>query len=95
MTVDGFVIVIKKVKKIRDYIFHLAILRDIKLESSSIISNVTITLSSNYKSMTAKLKLHQPRRVLESKLIKQIKNASYDDKMNKYNLLTLEYELLF
>ena len=70
-------------------------LRDIKLDSSSIISNVTITLFSNYKSMTAKHKLQQPRRVLESKLLKYIKDASYDDKINKYNFLTLEYELLF
>ena len=44
--------------------------------------------------MTAKHKLQQPRRVLESKLLKHIKNSSYDDKMNKYNFLTLAYELL-
>ena len=60
-------------------------LRDIKLDSSSIISNVMITLFSNYKSMTAKHKLLQPRRVLESKSLKYIKNASYDDKINKYH----------
>ena len=70
-------------------------LRVNKLDSSSIISNVTITLSSNYKSMTAKHKFQQPRRVLESKLLKHIKNASYDDKINKYIFLTFEYELLF
>ena len=60
-------------------------LRDIKLDSSSIISNVTITLFSNYKSMTIEHKLQQPRRVHESKLLKHIKNVSYDDKINKYN----------
>ena len=38
-----------KSKKLRDYIFHLAILMDIILYPSSIISNVTITLFSNYK----------------------------------------------
>ena len=70
-------------------------LRDIKLNSSSIISKVIITLFSNYKSMTAKHKLQQPRRVIESNLIKYIKSASSDDKINKYNFLTLEYELLF
>ena len=32
-----------KSKKMRDYIFHRAILSGIKLDSSSIISNVTIT----------------------------------------------------
>ena len=72
-----------KSKKIRDFIFHRAILRDIKLDSSSIISNVMITLFSNYKSMTAKHKIQQPRRVLESKLLKHIKNVSYNDKIKK------------
>ena len=95
MTVDGLVIDIVKVKKTRDYIFHRAMLRDIKLDSSSIISNVMITLFSNYKSMTAKHKIQQPRRALESKLLKHIKNVSYNDKINKYDFLTLEYELLF
>ena len=84
-----------KCKLIRDYIFHRAMLRDIKLDSSSIISNVTITFFSNYKSMTAKHKLQQPRRVLESKLLKYIKNASSDDKINKYKFLTHEYDLLY
>ena len=95
LTADGFVINIVKVKKIRDYFFHRALLRDIKIDSSSTISNVTITLLSNYKSMTAKHKLQQPRRILESKLLKHIKNASYDEKIINYNFLTLEYELLF
>ena len=36
-----------KSKQIRDYIFHRAMLSGIKLDSSSIISNVTITLFSN------------------------------------------------
>ena len=61
-----------KSKKIRDYIFHYAMLRDIKLDSSSLISNVKITLFSNYNSMTAKHRLQQPRRILESKLRKHI-----------------------
>ena len=49
-----------KSKKIRDYIFHRAMLRGIKLDSSSIISNVTITLFSKYKTMTAKHRFHHP-----------------------------------
>ena len=44
--------------------------------------------------MTLKHKLQQPRRVLESKLLKHIKNASYDDNIYKYNFLAREYELL-
>ena len=45
--------------------------------------------------MTAKHRFQQPRRVLESKLLKHIKNASDDDKETKYNFLACEYELLF
>ena len=71
-----------KSKKIRDYIFHCAMLRNNKLDSSSIISNVTITLFPNYKSMTVEHKLRQPRRILESELLKHIKNLSYDDKIS-------------
>ena len=82
-------------KKIRDFIFHRATLSDIILYSSSIISDVTITFFSNYKSVTAMHKFQQPRTVLESKIIKHIKNASDDDKINKYNFLAREYEFLF
>ena len=78
----------RDIQKILDYIFHRAMLRDIKLDSSSIISNVTLTFFSIYKSMNPKHKLSQPRRVLESKLLKNIKNASRDDKINKYNFLS-------
>ena len=48
-------------------------LKDIKLDSSSIISTVTITLSSNYTSMTAKHKIQQPRKFLGSKRLKHKK----------------------
>ena len=81
-------------KKIRDYIFHRATLSDTILYSSTIISDVTITFFSNYKSMTAIHKLQQPRKVLESKILKHIKNASNDDKETKYNFLCQEFELI-
>ena len=82
-----------KSKQIRDYVFHRAMLRYIKLDSFSIISNVTITAFSKYKTMTTKHKMQQSGKVLESKLLKHIKTASYGDKINKYNFLALEYEL--
>ena len=44
--------------------------------------------------MTAMHKLQQPRKVLESKIRKHIKNASDDDKETKYNFLAREYELI-
>ena len=82
-------------RKIKDYILHRAMLKNIVLDSSSIINNVTITIFSKYKSMTRRHRLQQPRRVLESKLLKYIKNASVNDKINKYFFLTYEYNLLF
>ena len=60
-------------KKIRDQIFHRATLSDIILHSSNIISDVMITFFSNYKSMTSMHKFQQPRKVLESKILKHIK----------------------
>ena len=67
---------------------------DIILDSSIIISNVTITFFSNYKSVTAGHKFYQPRSILESKILKHIKNASYDDKIDKYTFLVHKYKLL-
>ena len=45
--------------------------------------------------MTVMHKFQQPRKVLESKILKHIKNASDDDKETKCNFLAREYELLF
>ena len=81
-------------KKIRDFIFHRASLIDIILHSSTIKSDVTIIFFSIYKTMMPKHRLQQPRRVLESKLLKHIKNASNDDKETKYNILVTMYDLL-
>ena len=66
---------------------------DTVFRSSSIISDVMITFLSNYKSMTAKHKMQQPRRILESKLLKNIHNVSYNDKINKYKFLSGEHNL--
>ena len=45
--------------------------------------------------MTAKHKIQQPRRILESKFLKHIHNVSYNDKINKYNFLSREYKLIY
>ena len=62
-----------KSKQIRDYILHRAMLSGIKLDSSSIITNASLTLFSEYKSMTVKHRFEQPRRALES-------NKTYEKK---------------
>ena len=45
--------------------------------------------------MTAMHKFQRPRKVLESTILKHIKNASDDDKETKYNFLAHKYKLLF
>ena len=69
-------------------------LMNIRLDSSSIIRDVIITLFSNFKFMTTKHKLSQPRRILESRLLKYIKNKSHDDKISKYHFLSKQYEFI-
>ena len=77
--------------KIRDYIFYSCGLFDTILRSSTVLGDVTIIFFANYKSMTAMHKFQQPRKVLESKILKHIKNVSDDDKEIEYNFLTRVY----
>ena len=85
---------ISKQIKIRHYILYRCGLFDTVFRSSTVLGDVTITFFSNYKSMTAKHKIHQPRRILESKLLKHLHNTSYNDKINKYKFLSREYDLI-
>ena len=82
--------------KIRNYIHYHCGLFDTVIHSSTVISDVMITFFSKYKSksMIAKHKMQQPRRILESKLLKHINNMSYNDKINKYSFLSREYNLI-
>ena len=81
-------------KKARDYVYSQAILQNINLESTSIINNVTLTIFSKYKTMKRNHQLKQPRPVLESKILKNIHNSSFSDKLTKYYFLSKKYELL-
>ena len=81
-------------KKILRYIFHRYKLYDTIFRLSTVIKEVVITFFSNYKYMTDNHKLQQPRRILESKILKHIKNATDDDKEAKYKFLSQVYELI-
>ena len=81
-------------EQISDYIDHRAMLKQIELVPSSIINNLTITIFSYYNSMTLRHHLQQPRRILESKIIKHKKDASEEDKTNKYRFLSTEHNLI-
>ena len=80
--------------KIRHYILYHCGLFDTILRSSTIISDVIIAFFSIYKSTTAKHKMQQPRRILESKILKYMHNMSYNDKINRYNFLSREYNFI-
>ena len=71
-------------KKVRDFVFHTAFLKNIKLESSSIINNVILTIFSKYKTIKRNHLLTQPRPILESKILKHIHNSNFRDKFTKY-----------
>ena len=82
-------------KKVRDLVFHNAILKNIKLESTSIINNVILTIFSEYKTIKRNHLLNQPRPVLESKILKHIHNFNFRDKMTKYFFLSKKYGIIY
>ena len=80
-------------KKARDFVFTQATLKNIELESTSIINSVTLTIFSIYKSIKRNHLLLQSRSILESKLLKHIHNSDFSDKLTKYEFLSKKYEL--
>ena len=81
-------------KKVKDFVIYNACLRDINLESISIINNIIITIFSKYKTMKRYHLLNQPRTVLESKLLKHIHNSNFNDKLTKYKFLSQKYNFI-
>ena len=82
-------------KKVRDFVFHNATLKNIKLESLSIINNVILTIFSKYKTIKRNHLLSQPRPILESKILKHIHNLNFRDKLTKYFFLSKKYDILY
>ena len=81
-------------KKVRDFVFYTAILKNINLESSSIINNVILTIISKYKTIKRNHLLTQPRSILLSKLLKHIHNANFRDKLTKYFFLSKKFGII-
>ena len=78
-------------EKVRDFVFHNATSKNIKLESISIINNVILTIFSKYKTIKRYHLLNQPRHILESKILKHIHNTDFRDKLTKYFFLSKKY----
>ena len=81
-------------RRVKDFVFHNATLKNIKLNSSSIINNVILTMFSKYKTRKRNHLLNQPRPILESKIIKHIHNSNFRDKLTKYFFLSKKYDIL-
>ena len=81
-------------KKVRDFVFHNATLKNIKLESTSIINNVILTIFSKYKTIKRNHLLLQTRPVLESQILKNIHNFNFSEKFTKYKFLSTKYGII-
>ena len=81
-------------KKVRDFDYHTAILKNIELHPTLIINNIIITIFSKYKTMKRYHLLNQNRSVLESKLLKHIHNSNFNDKLTKYKFLSQKYNFI-
>ena len=65
---------------------------DINCTPDMKIRNLRIKLISRYDNMTFRYQLEQPRRILESKMVKHIKNMSEEEQDN-YNFLVCKHKL--
>ena len=81
-------------RKVMDYIIYIASSKDIILESLSIINKVIITIFLKYKTMKRNHLLLQPRKILESKILKHILNKDFAEKLTKYYFLSKKFYLL-
>ena len=52
------------------------------------IINLSKKFNSRYDNMTYRYQLEQPRPMIESKMVKHIKNKSHEEKINNYKFLT-------
>ena len=65
---------------------------DINCTPDMKIRNLTIKSISRYDNMTFRYQLKQPRRILESKMVKHIKNMT-EEEQDYYNFLVCKHEL--
>ena len=59
------------------------------------IRNLTIKFISRYSNMTNRYQLEQPSPMIESKIVKHIKNQSHEEQINIYNFLTCKHNHLY
>ena len=81
-------------RRIKDYVIHNASLKNINLEEESIIGDVVLTIISKYKSIKRNHLLSQPRPILISKILNQLHNRNFGDKLTKYFYLSKKYGII-
>ena len=79
-------------EEILNRLHRYALISGKELSLDTVIKNISITFFSYYYTMTPRHRLEQPRRVLESRLLKQITNLNDDEKNIKYRYLWLYYK---
>ena len=68
---------------------------DINCTPDMKIRNQTKKFVSRYSNMTYRKQLEQPRPMIESKMVKHIKNMSHEEHINNYNFLTCKHNHLY
>ena len=79
-------------EEILNRLHRYALISGKKLSLDTIIKNMSIRFFSYYYIMTPRHRLQQPRRVLESRLLKHITNLNDDEKNIKYASLWKRYK---
>ena len=79
-------------EEILNRLHRYALICDQKLSLDTVIKNMSITFYSYYHIMTPRHRLQQPRRVLESRLLKHKTNLDDDKKNVKYRYLWQYYK---
>ena len=79
-------------EEILNRLHRYALISGKELSLDTVIKNMSITFFSYYYIMIPRHRLEQPRRVLESKLLKRLTNLNDDEKNVKYRFLWQNYK---
>ena len=79
-------------EEILNRLHRYALISGKELSMNTVIKNMSITFFSYYYIMTPRHRLEQPRRVLESKLLKHITDLNDFEKNDKYRFLWQNYK---
>ena len=72
---------------------NLTSIYNIKCTHNMHIKKLSVKFISRYSNMTYRYQLELPRTILESKVVKHIKNMSHEEQDNNYNFLACKYRL--